>query len=164
MKHHRDERTMTVHVPLTIRRRGGRKLVLAPDGTQVAMTPVTRHIDNAMVKALARAFRWRHLLESGTYGTIEDIAATEKINASYVSRILRMTLLAPDIVEAILEGRQAETMTLARLMKGVPSVWAEQNPVFARLHTTAGHSSGVTQAAEGDVPNFVEKAKAGVAG
>ena len=125
MDHH-DERTVTVRVPLTIRRRGGRKLVLAHDGTQAAVVPVTRHIDNALVKALARAFRWRHLLESGTYGTIDEIAKSEKINPSYVSRVLRMTLLAPEIVEAILEGRQAETVTLARLMKVVPVVWKEQ--------------------------------------
>lgn len=121
-----DERTLTVRVPLTIRRRGGRKLVLAPDGTPTQVAPVTRHIDNAMVKALARAFRWRHLLETGTYGTIDEIAKAEKINPSYVSRILRMTLLAPEIVEAILEGRQAETITLARLLKEVPVVWKEQ--------------------------------------
>jgi len=125
MDHH-DERTLTVRVPLTIRRRGGRKLVLAPDGTPTHIAPVTRHIDNAMVKALARAFRWRHLLESGTYGTIDEIAKAEKINPSYVSRILRMTLLAPEIVEAILGGRQGETVTLARLMQDVPVVWQEQ--------------------------------------
>ena len=126
MMDHHDERTVTVRVPLTIRRRGGRKLVLAPDGTPTHVPPVTRHIDNAMVKALARAFRWRHLLESGTYGTIDEIAKAERINPSYVSRVLRTTLLAPEIVEAILEGRQAETITLARLMKDVPVVWAEQ--------------------------------------
>ena len=125
MDHH-DERILTVRVPLTIRRRGGRKLVLAPDGTPTNVAPVTRHIDNAMVKALARAFRWRHLLETGTCGTIDEIAKAEKINPSYVSRVLRMTLLAPEIVEAILEGRQAETVTLARLMKDVPVVWKEQ--------------------------------------
>lgn len=113
--------TITIRVPFRIVKRGGRKEMQLPDGA-----PQPQRTDNAMVKALARAFRWRHLLESGTYDTIEDIAATEKINASYVSRILRMTLLAPDIVEAILEGRQAETITLARLMKEVPAVWEEQ--------------------------------------
>ena len=125
MDHH-DQRILTVRVPLTIRRRGGRKLVLGPDGTQTTLAPVTRRIDNAMVKALARAFRWRHLLESGTYGTIDEIAKAERINPSYVSRVLRMTQLAPEIVEAILEGRQTETVTLARLMKDVPVVWKEQ--------------------------------------
>ena len=65
-----DARTVTVRVPISIRRRGGRKLVLAPDGAEVTAAPVTRHVDNAMVKAIARAFRWRDMLESGEYATI----------------------------------------------------------------------------------------------
>ena len=88
---------------LSIRRRGGRKLVLAPDGTNVTTAPVRRHIDNAMVKAIARAFRWREMLENGTHATIAEIAAAEKINETYVGRVLRLTLLAPDIVETIPE-------------------------------------------------------------
>ena len=79
-----------------------------------------------MVKALARAFRWRKLMETGAHGTVEEIAAAEKINASYVSRVLRLTLLAPDIVEAILDGRQPPEMTLAVLMTPFPVAWAEQ--------------------------------------
>ena len=70
-----------------------------------------------MVKALARAIRWRKLLETGVFATVEEIAAAEKINASYVGRVLRLTLLAPDIVEAILDGRQPAAMTLAVLMR-----------------------------------------------
>jgi hypothetical protein len=65
-------RTVTVPVPISIRKRGGRKIVLAPDGTNVTTAPVRRHIDNAMVKAIARAFRWREMLEKGTYGTIAE--------------------------------------------------------------------------------------------
>ena len=79
-------RTVTVRVPIAIRRRGGRKLVLAPDGAKVTAAPITRHVDNAMVKAIARAFRWRDLLESGEYATIREIANAEKINESYVGR------------------------------------------------------------------------------
>jgi hypothetical protein len=92
-----------VRVPIAIRRRGGRKLVLAPHG---AVAPIGPHVDNAMVKAIAQAFRWREMLENGTYATIAEIAATEKINESYVGRVLRLMLLAPEIVEAILNGRQ----------------------------------------------------------
>ena len=62
-----------------------------------------------MFKALARGFRWRKLLETGAYGTIEEIAAAEKINSSYVSRLLRVTLLAPTTVEAILDGGNRRT-------------------------------------------------------
>jgi hypothetical protein len=75
-----------------------------------------------MVKALARAFRWRRLLEAGTFATVEEIAAAEKINASYVGRVLRLTLLAPDIVEAILDGRQPADLTLAALMQRFPPI------------------------------------------
>jgi hypothetical protein len=113
-----------VRVPFAIRKRGGRKLILAPGGATAA--PDRLRVDNAMVKALARAFRWRKLLETGVHGTIEEIAEAEKINASYVSRILRLTLLAPQIVEAILDGRQPEKMTLAILMEPVPNAWSEQ--------------------------------------
>src|SRR4051812_32580922 len=95
-----DGRTVTVRLPISIRRRGGRKLVLAPDGTNITVAPVCRHIDNAMVKAIARAFRWREMLENGDHATICEIAYAEKINGSYVSRILRLTLLAPNIVDA----------------------------------------------------------------
>ena len=121
-----DGRTVTVRVPISIRRRGGRKLVLAPDGTNVTAAPVRRHIDNAMVKAIARAFRWREMLESGEYATIREIAAAEKINESYVGRVLRLTLLAPDIVEAILNGRQPATPQLGALIKRFPIDWQEQ--------------------------------------
>ena len=107
--------TLTVRVPFAIRKRGGRKLVIAPGGAETS-APVRHRVDNAMVKALARGFRWRKLLDTGVYGSIDEIAENEKINSSYVGRLLRMTLLAPDIVEAILDGRQPVQVTLAVLM------------------------------------------------
>jgi hypothetical protein len=82
-------------VPFSVRKRGGRKLVVVPAGTEAL--PERPRVDNAMVKVLARAFRWRRLLETGAYGTIGELAAVEKINSSYGSRILRMTLLAPTL-------------------------------------------------------------------
>ena len=122
-----DGRTVTVRVPISIRRRGGRKLVIAPDATNVTTARVCRHIDNAMVKAIARAFRWREMLESGNYATIREIAAAEQINESYVGRVLRLTLLAPDIVEAILNGRQPTGLQLDSLMmERLPVGWIEQ--------------------------------------
>ncbi|MFZ1414152.1 MAG: hypothetical protein WAS73_06180 [Defluviicoccus sp.] len=120
-----DGRTLTVSVPMTFTKRGGRKLVISPDGAP-SWAPPRRRIDNAMIKALARAFRWRKLMETGAYATVEEIAAAEKINASYVSRVLRLTLLAPNIVEAILDGRQPAEMTLAALMQPFPVAWAQQ--------------------------------------
>jgi hypothetical protein len=121
---------ITVRVPLTVRKRGGRKLVIAPEGG--TWMPSRRRIDNAMVKAIARAFRWRRLLESGAYATVEEIAATEKINGSYVSRVLRLTLLAPDIVEAILDGRQPTILQLDTLLKPAPVEWQDQRSLLLR--------------------------------
>ena len=117
--------TLTIRVPFAIRKRGGRKLVIAPNGSETD-PPVRYRVDNAMVKALARAFRWRKLLDTGVYGSIEEMAAAEKINTTYISRLLRMTLLAPNIVEAILDGRQPAEMTLAVLMRPFPLNWGQQ--------------------------------------
>ncbi|MDX9861126.1 MAG: hypothetical protein RBS99_09415 [Rhodospirillales bacterium] len=121
--------TITVRIPMTFRKRGGRKQVIAPDGT-AAWVPPRARVDNTMVKALARAFRWRRLLEAGIYGTVREIAAIEKVSSSYVSRILRITLLAPEIVEAILDGRQPTEMTLALLMEPFAVGWEEQRSRF----------------------------------
>ena len=120
---------LTVHIPLTVHRRGGRKVVIAPDGTEAPAVGVTARIDSTLVKALARAFRWRRMLETGVVSTVGEIAVREKINKSYVSRILRLTLLAPEIVEAILDGRRAPEMTLRGLMGPFPVEWAAQHAV-----------------------------------
>lgn len=117
--------TITLHVPFRIAKRGGRKEVQLPDGA-----PVQRRTDNTLVKALARAFRWKRLLESGEFNTINELAEREGIAPSYMTRVLRLTLLAPDIVEAILEGKQGPELTLARLMDGFPEEWEVQRKSF----------------------------------
>ena len=120
------DQTVTVSVPFVIRKRGGRKLVITPEGMTAAPAPRAR-IDSALLKALARGFRWRKLLETGNFSTIEEIAEVENINPSYVSRVLRLTLLAPEIVEATLAGRQPEELTMARAMQPFPAEWARQD-------------------------------------
>ncbi len=122
---------LTVHIPLTVRRRGGRKVVIAPDGTEAPAIGGAARIDSTLVKALARAFRWRRMLESGVVSTVGEIAVREKINKSYVSRVLRLTLLAPQIVEAILDGRQSPELTLPVLKKAFPVGWGEQRATVA---------------------------------
>ena len=124
------DQTVTVTVPFAIRKRGGRTLVITPDGIAAAPTPRSR-VDSALLKALARGFRWRKLLEKGDFSTIEEIAKAENINPSYISRVLRMTLLAPETVEEILAGRQPEGLTMARAMKPFPAEWKCQS--FASL-------------------------------
>ena len=123
-----DGKTMTVSIPMSFTVRGGRKLVVSPDGSD--WRKPHHRIDNTMVKALARAFRWQRLLESGQYATIEEIAKAEKINTSYISRILRLTLLSPEIVEMILDGRQPTAMTLKSLQKGFPVCWKSQRDLM----------------------------------
>jgi len=90
-------RTLQVHVKLAIRRRGGRKVVIAPDGTQVSVsrTPLRTRADPTLVKALARAFRWKRMLETGRHASISEIAATEKIDRGYVGSLLRLTEVDP---------------------------------------------------------------------
>ena len=117
-------RTLTVRVPFTIRKRGGRKLAIAADGTTLA--PPRLRIDSTLVKALARAHRWNRLLDSGRYGSAAELAAAEKINPSYVSRVLRLTLLAPDLVEAIVDGRQANGIEADILLQPFSADWREQ--------------------------------------
>jgi hypothetical protein len=132
--------SVTVMVPMTIRRRGGRKQIIGPDGTPVrnfgeADGMAATRGDPALVKALARAFRWRRMLEEGRYGTIDELAAAEKINPSYVSRLLRLTLLAPAIIEAILDGQQPEGITLPGLMEPFPIIWPEQRLTMGKCGT-----------------------------
>ena len=110
---------------MTFKKRGGRKVIVLPDGTPGGPLPKAT-IDTTMIKAIARAFRWRRLLENGTYASIDDIARGEKIASSFVGRIVRLTLLAPDIVEAILAGNQPEAVTLKKLMEPFPVVWERQ--------------------------------------
>mgnify|MGYP000921716348 CR=1 FL=1 len=113
--------TVTIHVPLRIVKRGGRKEMQLPEGASTQRRP-----DDALVKALARAFRWKRMLDSGEFATIAELAAREKITLSYLTRILRLTLLAPDLVAAILDGRQGAEVKLARLMEPLPAEWTEQ--------------------------------------
>ncbi len=124
----RAQQTFTVRVPLNFRKRGGRKVAIGADGS--AWAPPRPHINNTLVKAIARAHRWNKFLESGRYGSAAELAAAEKINPSYVSRVLRLTLLAPDIVEAIVGGRQTDGLKIDVLLKPFPVVWDEQRRTF----------------------------------
>jgi len=124
-----DGRTIIVHIPMTFRRHGGRKRIVAPDGGS-AWTPSRPTRDDTLIKALARAHRWQRMLEGREHSSIGDLADAEKINKSYLSRILRLTLLAPDIVQAILDGRQPRELALADLMKPFPVEWERQREKF----------------------------------
>jgi hypothetical protein len=115
------ESTITVHVPLKFNVRGGRKTIV---GTIPRMAPSTR-FDGSIAKALARAYRWRSLIESGVYASITELANAKGINQSYACRLLRLMLLAPEIIAAVLD-RRATNLTLNALMVPLPSNWTEQ--------------------------------------
>lgn len=118
--------TVTIHVPFRVVKRGGRKEILLPDG---AVQP--RRADNTLVKALSRAFRWKRMLDSGEYATIAELAGYEGIAPSYMTRVLRLTLLSPDIVEAILDGKQGPEVTLAQVLEPFPLTWQRQALQFS---------------------------------
>ena len=116
---------ISIEIPMAFKKRGGRKVIVLPDGSHGHPIPAAA-IDNSMIKAIARAFRWQKLLENGTYTCLDDIARSEKIGASFVSRYYRLVLLAPDIVEAILDGRQPAQLTMKDLLSPFPVEWASQ--------------------------------------
>ena len=117
--------TITVHVPFRLVKRGGRKEMQLPESAAQ-----TRRTDTSLVKALARASRWKRLLETGEFATIAELAAREGIAPSYMTRVLRLTLLAPDTVEAILDGKQGPEVTLARLLETLPVEWKGQHGIL----------------------------------
>ena len=121
----KDGCSMTVHIPITLRHQGGRKQVVTPAGT-TPWIPTRSRVDNTIVKAIVRAHRWRDMLESGRHATVRDLAKAEAINESYLGRILRLTLLSPAIIEAILEGRQPPALELDGLLERFPIEWDKQ--------------------------------------
>jgi hypothetical protein len=116
--------TITIHVPLRFTVRGGRKTII---GDISHASPKTR-FDDSMAKALARAYRWKQQLEDGTYATVSELAKAQRINESYVTRILRLNLLAPDIVEAALDGHTL--LTVDRVAKPISPLWHEQRTIL----------------------------------
>jgi hypothetical protein len=121
--------TLVVRIPMRLGKQRGRKRILAPDGSE--LTPPTKaQPDGVLVKALARAWRWQRLLDKGVYATVTGIAEAEKISKSYVSRILRLALLAPDLVEAILGGWADQRVMLERLERPLPASWRHQRTLL----------------------------------
>lgn len=126
---------VTIRIPMKLRRRGGRKLVIVPDGLAVHEAKPT--FDEVLINALVRAHRWRRQVDAREFHSASELAAHEKITDSYVARMLSLTLLAPDITQAILEGRQPKGLKLATLLRGIPLAWEEQRRVFGLRESNA---------------------------
>jgi hypothetical protein len=119
--------TLTIRIPIRLQRRGGRKLIMIPEGAVPTPKPSR---DETLVKALVRAHRWRRRIESGRAKSITDLAEHEGVTDAYVCRLLPLTCLAPDIVEAILDGRQPKGLRLAELLGNGPLAWEEQRRLW----------------------------------
>ncbi|PDT73066.1 hypothetical protein CO675_32200 [Bradyrhizobium sp. C9] len=128
----RDGRTMVVSIPISLRRQGGRKRVVTPADSS-PWSPAPTRVDNTMIKALVRAHRWRGMLESNLFTSVRDLAKAEKINESYLCRVLRLTLLSPTLTEAILNGRQPTGLDLATLLKSLPVEWDRQEALLQQM-------------------------------
>ncbi len=122
--------SITVRVPLKIRRRPGRKTIVTPMAVRAAA--VTTRADPALVKALARAFRYRRLLDEGRYSSITEMAEAERIERGYLGSLLRLTLLAPTLVEELMEGRVGSAPSLPKLLQPFPELWAHQREGLAQ--------------------------------
>lgn len=119
-----------IHIPMLIRRMRGRKIIIAPKALDGDVPDCPETVQTAIVQALARASSWAEALESGEVKSISDLAMNLDVDNSYVARILKLSTLAPDIVEAILNGEEPTGLSLAKLTKTFPTDWGEQRAMF----------------------------------
>ena len=128
IKNPKEDGGIVIHVPIRFSRKGGRKLIFSPDRT--APLRLDPEPDDTIIKALLRAHRWNRMLETSKVSSIAALSQQENINPSYLARVVRLTLLAPDIQRAILEGRQPKSLRLIDMLKPFPMLWDEQQKWF----------------------------------
>jgi hypothetical protein len=133
MSRQNQTQTVTVHVPIKFRSRGGRNTIISEIGPT---SPPSAKTEDALLKALAKAYRWRSQIENGEYASITELAKARGVNDSYACRLLRLTLLSPQIVAEILDARQAPYLALKDITKPMPAVWADQIAVLSSPNMT----------------------------
>ena len=126
---HRDGDAVVIRIPMQLKSRRGRKEIIVPEGLPGAPNGKSP-AQEPLLTALARAFHWTELIDSGKYRSVTELAEALGVDRSYVGRVMRLALLAPDIVEAIVGGREASGMSLEKLVRGMPMAWAEQRAAF----------------------------------
>ena len=124
-----DGDNILIRIPMRFKKRGSRKEIIAPEGLDSAL-PDAGPVQQPIVTALARARRWQEMLDTGEVGSLTALAEKMDADRSYVARILRLNLLAPDIIEAILAGREPSGLSLAKLTQTLPVLWHEQRELF----------------------------------
>ena len=142
--------TLTIHIPMRLQCRGGRKLIMRPEGAAMP-TPKPRR-DETLVKALVRAQRWRRRIESGQAKSITDLAEQEGVTDAYICRLLPLTCLAPDIVEALLDGRQPKGLRLAEMLGNGPLAWEEQRRTWSPLGPLRDAAHPLVRLVNADLP------------
>ena len=123
-----DDGSITVHIPISFKKHGGRKYIIAPDAVpEDFKKPAEKE---SLLKAIGQAFEWRAMLEEGKANSMTELAVKAKANHSYIARVMRLTLLAPDIIESILKGKQPKELTLLDIFRSLPADWNEQRQQF----------------------------------
>lgn len=117
------DNTIRVVIPLTIRKRNGRPRIVAPSENESADDRVQ---DARLLRALARAWNWRRQLESGAACTIQDIASAEKVSDRFVSRMMRLAYLSPEVLERLVIRRMPSALSMNDLVAVANRPWAEQ--------------------------------------
>ena len=127
-----DDSGIVVNVPLVLKKRGGRREVVLPQAF-ASDAPMHQSHQEALVIALARAHRWQKLLDEGKFQSVSDLAREIGLDVSFAARLLRLTLLAPDIIDAILMGEEPSGLSLTILTKQLPSDWERQREALGFL-------------------------------
>ena len=121
---------LRIHIPMHIRRMRGRKRIFAPQALDGEVPDSLPEVQSALVQALGKAFSWSDAIENGEFSSVGELARHLDIDNSYVVRILKLTTLAPDIIEAILNGEEPSGLSLARLIRTFPMDWERQRVHF----------------------------------
>lgn len=130
--------TLHIRIPMQFSRRSSRKMIVGPDGKTLSemIDAEADNTDYTFISALGKAFFWQRMLDEGKYESPKELAEKEKIEVTHMYRVMRLTLLAPDIIEAVLNGKQPRTLTLQNVVRGFPISWQEQRKVFGFLTDT----------------------------
>jgi len=124
------EQKIIIHVPINLRKWGGKKVVIGPAGQDLRKLDLDIRKDDKLLKALGRAYRWQKLIETGYYKNAQEISEVEKINRSYVLRVMRLMRLSPRVIQSILDGNQPDGFGLSSVEKSFPALWDEQEQLF----------------------------------
>ncbi len=120
-----DQETINIFIPLEIKKRGGTAMVVMPKNANADDSQ--KYFDEKIIKSIARAHKWKIMLDEGQASSLAQIAEKENVGSSYVSRIFNLNFLSPKIVERILNGTQPRTLKLQDIIiKEMPDLWQEQ--------------------------------------